>query len=125
MPAEALCQTVFLGMHDSQDPQTADPKYAKYLQNVYSLDSQMGTRIVGRPGFIQTGTQLGSGGNRRVQGIYQFTKIDGTEYTVAIVGGKFYKYTWGTDTWTEDTPGAATISTSATCYFTTDRKSVV
>lgn len=119
MPAEALCQTVFLGMHDSQDPQTADPKYAKYLQNVYSLDSQMGTRIVGRPGFIQTGTQLGSGGNRRVQGIYQFTKIDGTEYTVAIVGGKFYKYTWGTDTWTEDTPGAATISTSATCYFTT------
>lgn len=119
VPAEPLCQTVFMGMHDSQDAQTADPKYAKYLQNTYALDSEMGTRIVGRPGFIQTGSQLGAGGARRVQGIYQFTKIDGTEYTVAIVGGKFYKYTWATDTWTEDTPGAATISTTAPCYFTT------
>lgn len=119
VPVESLCQVVFLGMHDSLDPQTTDPRYARYMQNVYSLDSRMGTRIVGRPGFVQTGTQLGGAGARRVQGIYQFTKINGTEYTVAIVGGKFYTYNWGTDTWTEDTPGAATISTTATCYFTT------
>lgn len=117
--ADALCQTVFMGMHDSQDAQTADPKYALYLQNTYALDSGMGTRIIGRPGFVQTGTQLGDSGHRRVQGIYQFTKLDGTEYTCAIVGGKFYKYTWGTDTWTEDTPGSATISQTAGCYFTT------
>ena len=28
--------------------------------------------------------------------VYQFTKLAGTEYTVAIVGGKFYTFNWGT-----------------------------
>lgn len=122
---ERMCQTMFRGMKDTADPQASNPEYAKLIQNCYPIFARDGSRIVGRPGLSQAGAQLGSGGTRRVQGIYQFTKLDGTEYTIAIVGGQFYTYNWGTDTWTEDAPSAATISTTATCYFVTMGDKVV
>jgi hypothetical protein len=125
LPSEQLCQLVFKGMRDSEDPQVADPQYAKLLQNVYPIDSGMGARVVGRPGYAVLGAQLGTGATRRVQGFYQFTKLNGTEYTICIAGGKFYVLTWGTSTWTEDTPAAATISTTAQCYFVTIADKVV
>lgn len=125
LPSEQLCQLVFKGMRDSEDPQVANPEYAKLIQNAYPIDSGLGARVVGRPGFAQIGAQLGTGSTRRVQGFYQFTKLDGTEYTICIAGGKFYVLTWSTSTWTEDTPGAATISTTATCYFVTIGDKVV
>ena len=78
----------------------------------------------GRPGRYRiTGTQLGSGGAGQL--VYQFTKIDGTQYTVGIVGGKFYTLNWATGVWTEVVTGAnfatATISlsSSARCYAVT------
>jgi len=119
LESQSLCQLVFKGMRDSEDPQTADPQYAKLIQNAYPIDSGLNARVVGRPGFAQIGAQLGTGSTRRVQGFYQFTKLNGTEYTICIAGGKFYTLNWGTSTWTEDTPSAATISTTATCYFVT------
>ncbi len=125
VPTERLCQLVFKGMKDTEDPQASDPEYAKLIQNCYPIHASSGSRIVGRPGLSQAGIQLGSSGKRRVQGIYQFTKLDGTEYTIAIVGGQFYTYNWGTDTWTEDAPGAATLSETATCYFVTMADTVV
>lgn len=117
LPAEQLCQQVFRGMKDSADPQTADPTYARLIQNCYPLDGGLGARLIGRPGLAQIGAQIGAAG--RVQGIYQFTKISGTEYTIVIAGGKFYTYNWTTNVFTEDAPAAATISTTATCYFVT------
>lgn len=122
-PSESLCQLTFKGMHDSEDPQTANPTYARLIQNAYSIDSAMGARVIGRPGFAQIGAQIGAAG--RVQGFYQFTKLDGTEYTICIAGGKFYTLNWGTSTWTEDTPSAASISTTATCFFVTIADKVV
>jgi len=116
---ETQCQHAFRGMRDSEDPQTADPTFAKLIQNAYPLNSATGARVVGRPGFVQAGAQLGASETRRVQGIGQYTKLDGTEYTVCVVGGKFYKYTWGTTTWTEVTLENATVSTTAPVYFVT------
>ena len=132
LPAESLCQQVFRGMKDSQDPQTADPTYARLIQNCYPLDSGMGARLVGRPGYALLGAQIGVpssafssgfssgfGGSKRVQGIYQYTKLSGTETTIVIAGGKLYHYTWATDTFTEKTLAAATLSAGGTCYFLT------
>lgn len=125
LEAQSLCQLVFKGMRDSEDPQTENPEYARLIQNAYPIDSGLGARVIGRPGFAQIGAQLGTGSTRRVQGFYQFTKLAGTEYTICIAGGKFYTLNWTTSTWTEDTPAAATISTTAICYFVTIGDKVV
>lgn len=92
----------------------------KYLQgvNIYPLDPEIGEGVVGRPGVRQMGAQLGAGAVRRTQGIFQFTKENGTEITVAIVGGKFYTLNWATEVWTEVLTAAnlagAAITLSAT-----------
>jgi hypothetical protein len=115
----------FLGMNDAPQPNASRDDEALLLQNLYGEDTELGPRTVGRPGFAPMGTQLGAGGVRRGQGIVQFTKRTGTEYTVAIAGGKFYTFDWGADLWTEvlsaaNLAGAAiTLSTTARCYFVT------
>jgi len=139
-PSESLCQLIFKGMHDSEDPQTADPLYAQLLQNCYPIGAEFGARVVGRPGFSQTGQKLGTvtgafgsgfdsafGGKSgtRVQGIYQYTQLDGTEYTIVIAGGEFYTYNWSTGVFTADTPSSASISSTNTCYFVTINDKVV
>jgi hypothetical protein len=61
----------------------------------------------------------------RSQRHYQFTKLDGTEYTVWIVGGKILTYNWTTETWSEPvttanlTTAAITLSTTARVYCKT------
>jgi hypothetical protein len=116
----------YRGMRDTLDPLGKyDRSLAYLLQNVYPAQAAVQSAAVGRPGFAQAGAQLGSSGKRVGQLVGQFTKLAGTEYTVAIVGGQFYTYNWGTDTWTEVVTAAnfatATITLSATaiCYAVT------
>jgi hypothetical protein len=101
-------------MIDSISPSTREDGACLLLQNAYPLDPALGDGIVGRPGFTAMGDQLGSSGRRRVQATGQFTKQNGTEYTVAIVGGHFYTYNWGTDAWTEVVTNANLATASIT-----------
>lgn len=89
------------GMLDSIAPTAR--KAGRYLlgQNLYPLDPEVGDGVVGRPGCRQVGLRLGVPATRRGQGFYQFTKKNGTEFSVAIVGGKFYTLDWVNDIWTE------------------------
>lgn len=62
---------------------------------------------------------------------YQFTKLDGTEYTVWFVGGKLLTYNWTTSTWSEPvtaanlTTKAITLSTTARVYCKTFANTLV
>jgi hypothetical protein len=89
------------GMLDSLSPTARSP--GKYLlaQNTYPLDPEVADGMVGRPGVIQAGAQLGSVGFRRGQGTFEFHKRTGARFTVQIVGGQFYTYDWATSTWNE------------------------
>jgi len=123
---ESVTQGSFTGMRDSLDPQTADPRKAYLLQNVYPQDEKFGGGTVGRPGFRVTHvTALGSAGKRTTQGMYQYTKLDGTEITIGICGGQFYTYNWTTRVWTESltvanlASASITLSETARCYFLT------
>lgn len=115
----------FIGMRDSLDPPANHPNLARVLRNVYPAQVGHHARVVGRPGFEQLGTQLGSSGRRTGQLICQFTELDGTEHTIAIVGGHFYEYDWIGGSWTEvldaaDFSGASiTLSQTARCYAVT------
>ena len=122
----------FTGMRDSLEPQTADSRKAKLLQNCYPQDAIFGGGTVGRPGFqITQSTQLGSSGKRTNQGNYQYTQLDGTEFTITIVGGQFYTYNWVTNAWTEVLTAAnfssasITLSATARCYFITFSDEVI
>lgn len=109
---QSLVQLSFTGMRDSLDPSTADPRRALLLANVYPVDTHLGAAVVGRPGFQTMGAQGGSGGARRVQKIYQFTKLNGTEYTVRFVGGKMYTFDWALRTWSEVALVGVSLSTT-------------
>jgi hypothetical protein len=110
------------GMRDSLDPTAAEADLASLLQNVYPADLAGGRAVIGRPGFKLFGAQLGAGGARTAQLVTQFTKLDGTEHTIAIVGGKVYKADWTLRTWTEILTAAElalasiTLSTTARCW---------
>lgn len=83
------------------------------LQNVYPVDTHLGAAVVGRPGVQVMGAQGGSAGARRVQKTYQFTKLDGTEYTLRFVGGKMYTFNWASRAWSEVTLVGVSLSTTA------------
>jgi hypothetical protein len=87
----------WLGMHDAVDPTAVREGHAQALINCY-VPGSPGQPVLGFPGFTQAGARLG-GSSRKGQYIGQFTKQSGTTYTIAIVGGLFYTYNWGTDTW--------------------------
>jgi hypothetical protein len=93
-----LEQTAFVGVRDSLDPSTADPRFAYLLRNVYPEAPAIGGAVVGRPGFVASGL-LGSNGRRAVQGSAQYTLNAGNELTVVFVGGYMYRYDWGTSVW--------------------------
>jgi hypothetical protein len=107
------------GMVDSVAPTAKQPGRYLLLENGYPLDPAIGEGVVGRPGTRALGGIGGSVGARRVQGHYQFTKKNGTEIFVRIVGGKFYQFDWATELWTEIvttaelTAAAITLSTTA------------
>lgn len=117
----------WIGMRDSLDPMlSSDPLRALAIQNMYPLELDKPSAFVGRPGFDQAGSQLGIAGSRTGQLVYQFTKLDGTEITLAIVGGQgIYTYDWSTETWTQAvtvanlTTASITLSETARCYATT------
>lgn len=102
----------FVGMRDSVEPTSSGPDLARLLRNVYPRDPSQASSVVGRPGFDKIGAQLGSGGD--VQFIGQYTEVDGTEHTIAIVGGKFYTLNWGTSTWGETIEASVFSSASIT-----------
>jgi hypothetical protein len=113
LPYRTFDQAPFAQMVDSLDPTTADPLTAVLLQNCYPQPGPPGVAVVGRPGFTQLGLQLGAGANRRVQGFHQYTKTNGTEFTVAFVGGRMYTLDWPPRTWTEVTLVGVSLSTTA------------
>lgn len=119
------------GMRDPQQPSAAGPDFAALLQNCFPVDTAVGPRVTGRPGFSAMGAQLGSAGGRTVQRFHQFTKTDATETTVGVCGGYVYTYDWGGDSWTEvlnptDLTGASiTLSASAKVYAVTFNNGVV
>jgi hypothetical protein len=102
----------------------ADPKFVYFAYNSYVDSAGPLSAYRSRPGRYRiTATQLGGGGVGQLA--YQFTKLDGTQYTVAICGGKFYTLNWGTTTWTEVVTAAnfatatITLSTTARCFAVT------
>lgn len=94
----------------------------KALTNMYVPPGAAGQPVLGRPGFAQLGARLGSGSNRIVQYLGEFTTLAGVRHTICICGGKFYTLDWGTDTWTEvlsagDLSGASiTLSVSSRVF---------
>lgn len=95
-PQEPLRPPPILGMRDSRDPSTADPRKARELRNCYVEDPTRGNSVKGRPGWRRM-DQLPP----PAQMSYQFSKLDGSEFTVDISGGRFFVYDWTTDTHTE------------------------
>ena len=114
-----LEQTSITGMRDNVDPTTARPGKAFLLENVYPEDPEISAAVVGRPGFTKAGAQLGSGGNRQGQGVFQYTQLDGTERTIVFVGGKMYTYDWGADSFSEVTLTGVSIGTTEKLFFQT------
>lgn len=121
---------------DSLDSSTSSDEAAlQFLsdaQNMYP-DPQFGS-WVGRPGWSPTGNgltatglQLGSSGKRTVQGGTQWVKRGAsgvvTRYTVVVVGGRFYVYDPGTNTYSEPqtatdlTAKSITLDASSRVYF--------
>jgi hypothetical protein len=113
------------GMRDSADPLVSQPDLAFLLQNVYPLDPGAPSAVVGRPGFEATGgtsstvPYLGSSSatSHIAQGIAQWTKENGTRYTMGWADGKMYTYDWATELWTEVSLGAFVFSTTAHVYW--------
>ena len=106
------------GMDDTPDPVAAKPTFVALARNCYIPPRSFGASYLGRPGTTKAGSQLGSSTNRHAQYIGQFTKQDGTEYTVLVFEGEIYTYSWGGDAWTKQVTTAnlttATITLSAT-----------
>lgn len=105
---------------------SADPKRARYLENVYPVELNKPSIFVGRPGFQKAGSQLGDTGKRTGQLVTQFTKLAGTEHTVAIVGGQgIYTFNWSTRAWSQVvtvanlTTASITLSETARIYAVT------
>lgn len=116
-----------VGMRDSLDPKvSADPLRALTTQNMFPLELNKPSTFYGRPGFQQAGSQLGAVGKLTGQLVYQFTKLDGTEYTVCVVGGQgLYTFDWTLRTWTQTvtvanlTTASITLSETARVYAET------
>jgi len=119
------------GMVDAISPTTK--QQGKYLlgQNIYPLDPSIGEGVVGRPGIRVMGGIGGAVGTRRSQGFYQFTKRDGTEYTIRIVGGKLYTLDWANEVWSEVvttaqlTAAGITLEATASVAFLTFSNTVL
>jgi hypothetical protein len=116
----------YVGMCDSQDlTATKKPRKANLLQNIYPQDSELGGGLISRPGFQTAGAVLGIAGHTRTQGLHQYTKKDGSQFTVGIAGGRLYTFNWGSRTWTnvvttaQLTAAAITIDPDARVSLTT------
>lgn len=100
-------ETGFKGLNANPD-MPAPLGFVSLAQNFY----MKGNRWVPRPGLLLSDEQISSD---NVQCLAHFEELDGTAWTVAIVGGDLYSYTWSTDTWAlEEDLSAASISQSTT-----------
>lgn len=120
----------FRGMRYSRWDGHADPSLAFLAYNAYVDVAGDGSAYRSRPGRLRVSSSaIGGGGNGQL--VYQFTKNDGTQYTVAICGGKFYTLAWNSETWTEvltasDFSGASiTLSSTARCSAVTFNNTLV
>jgi hypothetical protein len=100
-PLEPMTFGPITGVTDNEQPSAAKQNRARRLVNCYVQPGTAGQPVVGFPGFVGLGAQLGTGGARTAQYIGQLRKLNGIVHTVAIVGGKFYTLNWGTRVWTE------------------------
>jgi hypothetical protein len=106
----------YTGVRDSKDPTTAEPRKASFALNAYPAFAEQGGGYEGRPGFTQLDEILEGG----VQLIKQFSKLDGTEITVIIAGGKFYTVDWVNET-VDETLTAANLSSASVTLDDTAR----
>lgn len=106
------------GMVDARETVASTASHVALAENVYRRFAVEGTSYIGRPGFALMGAQMGSVGNRAANWCGQFTKYDGTEYTVAVIQGEIHTYNWGSPAWTKVVTAAnfatASITRSAT-----------
>lgn len=116
------------GMRYSAWTSQSDATKAIFALNGYVDPAGPGSPYRSRPGrYRVSSTALASPG----QLVHQFAKNDGTQYTVAISGGKFYTLNWGTSTWTETLSAAnlsaasITLSSTARCYGLTFNNTMV
>lgn len=113
-----LSKGPFQGMLDAPQPVASQPTMAANLINLLPRDTEFGGLVVGRPGFVVMGDQLGTGSDRRIQWIGEYAKRDGTTKTLAIVGGQVFLYNWALDSWstvvTTANLTAQTVTLSAT-----------
>ncbi len=108
------------GVCDAPDPQLVPRTRLNWAENAYPTKGGWEQR----PGFVRSSTTLA--GN--VQGCWQYSKLNGTEKSIVIAGGKVYTITWnsaGAHTLTESVNAAAlsgasiTLSSTNRVYFTT------
>lgn len=119
------------GMRDTLTP-IADQTKAFLLKNCYVDVPEMGpSAVVVRDGFRRlSSTAIGTSGIATGL-VYDFFKLDGTQHTVFIAAGKFYKYTWSSGVLTEvltaaDLSGASVaIDSTATVYACTFNNQMV
>ena len=115
----------FRGMRDALDQVAPSPAHARLLQNCYPIDPVNGSAVVGRPGFQQMGAIGGASSKRVGQLVGQFTKRDGTTYTVRIVGGQgIDTFNHSSRTWT-NVVTVANLTTNSITLSETSRISAV
>jgi hypothetical protein len=113
-PLDGLTAGPLTGVTDSQAPAAARHDRARRLLNCYVQSGPGGLAVVGRPGFAQFGVQLGAAGRRTGQLVTQYTQADGSEFSLAVVGGIVYTLDWNTETATEVLNDADFASASIT-----------
>ena len=97
----------FKGMNANLD-QPVPVGFSSKAENFFLKDNAWKPR----PGIKLSGSQISA---NTVQAIAHFTELDGTAWTLAIVNGDLYSYTWSTDTWAlEEDLSVAGISQSTT-----------
>lgn len=109
----------FVGARDAVDPYDADSEYLAAAYNIFP-DGPSGGAWRTRPALTRLNSvALGTASSRVGQAIWQHTALDGTEYTLAFVGGKFYKYDWSTNLFADITPAGVSINNVNRIYAIT------
>jgi hypothetical protein len=104
------------GVFDAPESIPADPRYLADALNVFFPYVEQGGGAWQRPVWsIRNSGQLGSSNTRIGQGIHEHIRADGTIDRLFFLGGKMYSWN-GSSTFTDITPAATTISTTARIY---------
>lgn len=112
-------QISYTGSRTTDHMSARAPRKAGSLSNVYPLAPGIGAGLLGRPGTTKTTWETTA--PTEVQFIGQFTKQDGTEYTVLVADGEIWTYDWATDERWERQVTAADFATATITRTTTGR----